>query len=46
MMSIILKEEEQLKLMYKAIGELNDIEKALIFLYLEDKRITQKLQKL
>lgn len=29
--------EEQLKLMYTAIKELNDIEKALIFLYLEDK---------
>ena len=30
-------EEEQLKLMYKAVHKLNDIEKALIFLYLEDK---------
>jgi RNA polymerase sigma-70 factor (ECF subfamily) len=30
-------EEEQLKLMYKAIHQLNDIDKALIFLYLEDK---------
>jgi len=30
-------EEEQLKLMYKAIQQLSDIEKALIFLYLEDK---------
>lgn len=30
-------EEEQLKLMYAAIYQLNDIEKALIFLYLEDK---------
>jgi RNA polymerase sigma-70 factor (ECF subfamily) len=30
-------EEEQLKLMYKAIKQLSDIEKALIFLYLEDK---------
>lgn len=29
-------EEEQLKLMYKAIHQLNDIDKALIFLYLED----------
>ncbi|MFC5045079.1 RNA polymerase sigma factor [Aquimarina hainanensis] len=29
--------EEQLKLMYKAVKELNDIEKALVFLYLEDK---------
>ena len=30
--------EEQLKLMYKAIRQLNDIDKALVFLYLEDKR--------
>ena len=30
-------EEEQLKLMYKAIHQLSDIYKALIFLYLEDK---------
>jgi RNA polymerase sigma-70 factor (ECF subfamily) len=31
------EEEEQLKLMYRAVYQLNDIEKALIFLYLEDK---------
>ena len=30
-------EEQQLKSLYKAIHQLNDIEKALIFLYLEDK---------
>jgi len=30
-------EEEQLKLLYKAVRQLNDIEKALVFLYLEDK---------
>jgi len=30
-------EEGQLKLMYKAIHHLSDIDKALIFLYLEDK---------
>ena len=30
-------EEQQLKLMYSAIKELNDIDKALVFLYLEDK---------
>ncbi|WP_299526170.1 sigma-70 family RNA polymerase sigma factor [uncultured Lutibacter sp.] len=30
-------EEEQLKVMYKAIHQLSDIDKALIFLYLEDK---------
>ena len=30
-------EEEQLKLMYKSIKQLSDIEKALVFLYLEDK---------
>ncbi|MHC5202334.1 RNA polymerase sigma factor [Myroides sp. LJL119] len=31
------QEEEQLKMMYKAVSMLNDIEKALVFLYLEDK---------
>lgn len=30
-------EEEQLKLMYQAVHQLNDIDKALIFLFLEDK---------
>jgi len=30
-------EEQQLKLMYNAVRELNDIDKALVFLYLEDK---------
>ena len=30
-------EEKQLSLMYSAIKELNDIDKALVFLYLEDK---------
>lgn len=30
-------EEQQLKLMYNAVHQLNDIEKALVFLYLEDK---------
>lgn len=30
-------EEQQLKLLYKAVHELNDIEKALVFLYLEEK---------
>ncbi len=29
--------EEQLKLMYAAVKQLNDIDKALVFLYLEDK---------
>ena len=29
--------EQQLKLLYNAVKELNDIEKALVFLYLEDK---------
>lgn len=29
--------EQQMKLMYEAIKQLNDIEKALVFLYLEDK---------
>jgi len=31
------EEEEQLKLMYKAIQQLGDIDKALVFMYLEDK---------
>ncbi len=31
------EEEEQLKSLYNAIHQLNDIEKGLIFLYLEDK---------
>jgi RNA polymerase sigma-70 factor (ECF subfamily) len=30
-------EEEQLKLMYDAIHQLNDIDKALVFMYLENK---------
>ena len=30
-------EEEQLKLLYSAVHQLNDIEKALVFLYLEEK---------
>lgn len=30
-------EEQQLQLMYKAVRQLGDIEKALVFLYLEDK---------
>lgn len=30
-------EEQQLKLLYHAVQELNDIDKALVFLYLEDK---------
>lgn len=29
--------EQQLKLLYNAVKELNDIEKALVFLYLEEK---------
>lgn len=29
--------DQQLKLMYAAVKELNDIDKALVFLYLEDK---------
>jgi|SRR5690606_15493033 len=31
------EEEEQLKLLYEAVYQLNDIEKALVFMYLEDK---------
>ncbi|MEM6865727.1 MAG: sigma factor-like helix-turn-helix DNA-binding protein, partial [Bacteroidota bacterium] len=30
-------QEKQLKLMYNAIKQLGDIDKALVFLYLEDK---------
>ncbi|WP_053975424.1 RNA polymerase sigma factor [Mangrovimonas xylaniphaga] len=30
-------EEQQLKLLYNAVYQLNDIEKALVFLFLEDK---------
>ena len=30
-------EEQQLKLLYQGVHQLNDIEKALVFLYLEDK---------
>lgn len=31
------EEEENIKLLYKAVHQLNDIEKALVFMYLEDK---------
>ncbi len=33
--------EERLKLMYEAVYQLNDIEKALVFMYLEDKDYTE-----
>lgn len=33
--------EQNLKLMYAAVKELNDIDKALVFLYLEDKNYTE-----
>lgn len=33
--------EQQLKLMYSAVKELNDIDKALVFLYLEDKNYSE-----
>ncbi len=33
--------EQQLHLMYKAVKQLNDIDKALVFLYLEDKPYTE-----
>jgi RNA polymerase sigma factor (sigma-70 family) len=35
--SFYLQEEEHLKQMYKAIEKLNEIEKAIVMLYLEDK---------
>lgn len=31
------EQEEQIKLLYKAVQQLNDIEKALVFMYLEEK---------
>jgi RNA polymerase sigma-70 factor, ECF subfamily len=31
------EEEEKIKLLYQAVQQLNDIEKALVFMYLEDK---------
>ena len=34
-------EEQQLSLIYGAIRELGDIEKALVFLYLEDKNYNE-----
>lgn len=34
-------EELQLKLMYKAVKQLNDVDKALVFLYLEDKNYNE-----
>ncbi len=34
-------QELQLKLMYKAVKQLGDIDKALVFLYLEDKNYTE-----
>ncbi|MFS4456859.1 RNA polymerase sigma factor [Maribacter sp. 2304DJ31-5] len=34
-------EEQQLKLMYKAVKQLGDIDKALVFMYLEDKSYTE-----
>ena len=34
-------EEQQLRLIYEAIKQLNDIEKALVFLYLEDKNYAE-----
>ena len=34
-------EEQQLALMYKAVKQLNDIDKALVFLFLEDKNYSE-----
>ena len=39
-------EEQQLNLMYKAVKQLGDIDKALVFLYLEDKNYTEISQTL
>ena len=38
--------EQQLKLMYSAVKDLNDIDKALVFLYLEDKNYREIAQTL
>ncbi|MFY7811789.1 MAG: RNA polymerase sigma factor, partial [Flavobacterium sp.] len=38
--------EEKLKLLYKSLQMLNDIDKALVFLYLEDKDYTEISQTL
>lgn len=35
------EEEENIKLLYQAVQQLNDIEKALVFMYLEDKDYTE-----
>lgn len=40
------EEEEQLKLMYKAIHQLGDIDKALVFMYLEEKDYSEIAQTL
>ena len=39
-------EEKQLKLIYGAVKQLNDIDKALVFLYLEDKNYSEICQTL
>jgi RNA polymerase sigma-70 factor (ECF subfamily) len=35
------EEEEHIKLLYQGVQQLNDIEKALVFMYLEDKDYTE-----
>ena len=35
------EEEEHIKMLYQAVHQLNDIEKALVFMYLEDKDYTE-----
>lgn len=40
------QEEEHIKLLYKAVQQLNDIEKALVFMYLEDKNYEEIAQTL
>jgi RNA polymerase sigma-70 factor (ECF subfamily) len=35
------EEEEHIKLLYQAVQQLNDIDKALVFMYLEDKDYTE-----
>lgn len=40
------QEEEHIKLLYQAVHQLNDIEKALVFMYLEDKNYEEIAQTL
>jgi len=41
LMKVVMPSVTLLKLLYKAVHQLNDIEKALVFMYLEDKDYTE-----